>query len=194
MAVPSIPADDSDGNDWNATKVNIIYDHIAWWHGNAGGTGARPYFKGRAWSASGNGNYEADDNTTMTFGFGSAGAFNDTPISNVGGWTVASADADPESLVVPEAGIYMFVVFAEFENPAGHVGRREAALLKDGALVLGSEARIDAGDTAAEVAIPPFTVFADCAASAEIDVRIFQNSGANLTTTVYLTAIWMQST
>ena len=59
MAIPALPADDSDGNDWTAAKVNAIYDHIQLWRDT------RPLFNGQALAFS---------NATSTFevaGFGS---------------------------------------------------------------------------------------------------------------------------
>lgn len=197
MAVPSIPADVSTSGSISSSHMNSVLDHVAWWHGNAGGSGARPLFKGQAWSDVGNDvpPIGASNATNTTFGFGSAGSFQFTPIINVGGWTVASADADPESLVVPEAGVYWVSIFAEVGTGDAD-GYRQIRLMVDGSVTAhpGIEANHDNASTALINRIGASGVI-DVAANTELDVQVYQNSGASMDTIdVYLTAIWMQST
>ena len=115
MAIPALPADDSDGNDLNAAKVNAIYDLLQLFRDT------RPVFKGASRSSG----TSIADATTVEVGFGSvSGTFTNTPGINVGGFTVGSSiNGDSQyNLVIPEAGIYAGFWHVEWASHA--TGRR----------------------------------------------------------------------
>ena len=188
MAVPALPADDSAGNDWTAAKVNAIYDHLQWHRDTA------PVFKGLAWDGTGGlqSGVSGDiaTSTATTLGFGTGGSFDNTPIINVGGWTVQGSDSDPESLVVPDAGLYAVSVFCNWS--ADSVGTRSTQLLLNGSSVAGG--RVLGPPTASGAFIQNMTTIIDAAASDQLDVSVYQTSGSTLDATVYLTAHWIRST
>ena len=186
MAVPALPADDSAGNDWTAAKVNAIYDHLQWHRDTA------PVFKGLAWDGTQGDGVPGDiaTSTATTLGFGTGGSFENTPIINVGGWTVNAADADPESLVVPESGLYVVSVFCNWS--ADSVGTRSTQLLLNGSGVAGG--RVAGSSSPTGSTMQNLTTVLDLAANDELDVSANQGSGSTLAATVYLTAHWIRST
>ena len=105
MAVPALPADVSAGNTTSATHQNSILDHVQWWRDT------RPLFKGYMWDGVVSPANDIVTATNTTMGVGNAGAFAQiggfptNPLINVGSFTTQGSDADPESLVVPVAGI-----------------------------------------------------------------------------------------
>jgi len=186
MAVPALPADDSTGNDWTAAKVNAIYDHLQWHRDTA------PVFKGQAYARLGS-NPDPTDVLTATstmFGFGNAGSFENTPVINIGGWTVQGSDANPESLVVPESGIYVVSVFNDWESNSS--GYRSTQIILNGSSVSGG--RVLGAPSPSGSTMQNLTTVLDLAANDELDVSANQGSGSTLTATVYLTAHWIRST
>ncbi len=185
MAVPALPSDDSDANDWNASKVNVIYDHLQWWRDT------RPVFKGEMWSDVGAG-FDIDTSTTTTFGVGEAASFKTTPVLNIGSWTTQGSDADPESLVVPEAGVYRIGFACRWQSNA--TGYRQTRLLIDGSTQTESAHTIDTLPAAA-VHVTRGTDIYDLAAGAQLDLTLFHNQGGTLTMQeVFITCQWIQST
>ena len=185
MAVPALPSDDSDGNDWTAAKVNAIYDHVQWWRDT------RPLFKGQGTTTAG-----VAHATLFEVGMGSvSGTFEATPTTNVGGWTVStSANGDGEyNIEVPEAGIYEGFWHVDWQTFAN--GTRDIYPRLNSASISGSRASAHANTT--DVAIrqsAPFQV--DCAAGDELSVEIYETnaSTSGLTYTVWLSVKWVQST
>jgi len=128
--------------------------------------------------------------TATTLGFGTGGSFENTPIINVGGWTVNAADADPESLVVPESGLYVVSVFCNWS--ADSSGFRSTLILLNGSGVSGG--RVLGAPSPSGSTMQNLTTLLDLAANDELDVEVFQGSGSSLNVTVYLTAHWIRST
>lgn len=192
MAVPSIPADVSASASISSSHMNSVLDHVAWWHGNAGGSGARPLFKGQAWNGtSGAGqDIEVATGTNTTFGWGNATAFYFTPNINVASFTTQGSDADPESLVVPEAGIYRFDISCDYE--ANATGRRRCNLMVNGSAAVAAVFNIEAASASTTTVTGSGVV--DLAASDQIDLVLHQNSGSTLQATAHLTLMWVQST
>lgn len=112
MAIPSIPADVSAGNTTAASHMNSLLDVLAWLRNS------KPLWRGQAIGAGGaemsGASEDVANDTVTTLGFGLAGSLTAEDYS-VGTWTSASADSDPESLVVPEAGHYLIVVHTQWE-------------------------------------------------------------------------------
>jgi hypothetical protein len=181
MAVPALPSSETAGNVYTAAKVNAIYDHLQWHRDTA------PVFKGQAWKS----NFGlVSTSTTTTLGFGTGGSFENAPIINVGGWTVNAADADPESLVVPESGIYVVSVFNHWA--ANSSGVRSTQIFLNGSGVSGG--RVIGPPASTGVTMQNLTTVLDLAANDELDVSLHQSSGSTLAATVYLTAHWIRST
>ena len=181
MAVPALPSSETAGNVYTAAKVNTIRS-LQQWHRDTA-----PVFKGQAWDGTLN---QVATSTTTTFGFGSAGSFENTPIINVGGWTVQGSDSDPESLVVPESGIYVVSVFNHWA--ADSSGFRSTQIFLDGSGVSGGRVIGPAAPTG--VTMQNLTTVLDLAANDELDVSVNQSSGSTLAATVYLAAYWIRST
>lgn len=191
MAVPSVPSDDSDGNDWTASKVNVIYDHLGWHMTSA------PLFLGIGYTGVGvaptgfTGGMDVTTATNTTVGFGTGGTFANTPNINVGSWTVQGSDSDPESLVVPESGYYRISVYVEWEDNAAN--QRVAWLLKNGSLVSNMGSGLTYGSTAG-MAANSFSGLIDLTAGDQLDMRVWQNSGSTLEIRGYLHAEWVRAT
>lgn len=186
MAIPALPSDTSAGNTWSAAEVNAIYDHLQY-HRDT-----KPTFKGIAVGASGftmsSASADIANDTTTTLGFGIGGSFAATPTINIGSWAVNAADADPESVETPEAGMYLLVASTDWESDS--TGRRYTSIKRDGSSTPGSTAQVAAvGQTRYTVAM-----LADIASGVDLDVDVYQNSGGNLEVTVYLAAYWLVST
>lgn len=184
MAVPALPAALNTGDVVSNAWVDAVRDGMEW------NRDTRPIFKGEAWTEVISKTTSVLTSTTTTAGFGEAGSFGNTPDINVGGWTVNAADGNPESLVVPEAGIYLVTIHCDWA--ANTSNRRQSALLVNASAATTSRVRVEAG-TSSTTAYS-HSVLVDLAASDELDIQLFQDSGSTLTVTPYLTAIWMQST
>ena len=183
MTIPALPSDTSAGSTWTAAEVNAIYDLLALFRDG------RPIFKGGAIAAGPTTNVLTS--TATTFGFGVASAFSFTPVINVGGWTTKAADSDPESLVVPEAGIYQVTINVGWV--ANATGARQARVVVDGSVdntiysvTTPGQASFNGGNN--------LSGLLDLAANAELDISVWQNSGSTLAADCYLSAVWMQST
>ncbi len=185
MAIPSLPTALNTNDVINNSWVDAVRDVLELVRDT------RPMFKGQASGYSGGGSNELLNNTTTTFGFGEGGSFMNTPDINVGGWDVNSGDSDPESLVVPEAGIYLVTIWAQFSSD-DFDERRQTVLLVNGSAATASRARVDASPSS--TTNYSTTVLVDLAANDDLDIEAYQNSGSTLTLTTYLTAVWMQST
>ncbi len=184
MAVPALPGDDSDGNDWTAAKVNAIYDHVQWWRDT------RPLFKGSGYTDNGGSQLEVSTATNTTIGFGSGGSFATAPEINIGSWTVQASDADPESLVVPESGIYMISHVVEWEgNSTG---------LRFSQVVVGATPQTETKSTTSPDTVTNAgtgsTSYFDLASGAQLDLQVWQNSGTTIDAVGWITALWIQST
>jgi hypothetical protein len=181
MAVPALPSSETAGNVYTAAKVNAIYDHLQW-HRDTG-----PVFKGQAWKS----NFGlVSTSTTTTLGFGTGGSFENTPIINAGGWTVQGSDSDPESLVVPEPGLYAVTVQVRYGND--NTGYRRAALVINGTVETSIYTQVGAAPT--QDTFISASGIIDVAAGAQLDIQAYQNSGSSLASTVYLSAHWIRST
>ena len=183
MAIPALPSDDSDANDWNAAKVNAISDHLQLWRDT------RPLFKGVAVSGT------VATSTFVDWGHGTSSAtFQTAPITNVGSFAVSS-DANPDgryNVEVPEAGHYegtWHLVFA-----ADNAGLRRAdPQLNSSTITAASVLQISAGSALETRMSVPFEV--DCtAAGDELSVLVWQNSGSGSAVTAWLSVKWVQST
>ena len=187
MTVPALPATQSAGVATSAYANNIR--SLQQWHRDTA-----PVFKGLAWDGTSglqagvSGDFATATSTTV--GFGSAGSFENTPIINVGGWTVQGSDSDPESLVVPESGIYVVSVFNHWA--ADSSGFRSTQIFLDGSGVSGGRVIGPAAPTG--VTMQNLTTVLDLAANDELDVSVNQSSGSTLAATVYLAAYWIRST
>ena len=181
MAVPALPSSETAGNVYTAAKVNTIRS-LQQWHRDTA-----PVFKGQAWKSNFN---LVLTSTTTTLGFGSAGSFENTPVINVGGWTVNAADADPESLVVPESGIYHIDISISYA--ANNTGYRRCALLLNGSTVAGVYAQIQSAPT--NLTYMGISGIVDLTAGNQLDIQALQNSGSTLAATVFLSAHWIRST
>lgn len=175
----------SSGNVWTAARVNAIYDHLQWWRDT------RPVFRGQAWSNAGMSGIEISTATDTTMGFGTGGSFYTTPEINVGSWTVQGSDSDPESLVVPESGIYRVSVNVRWAAAAS--GERVARLIVNGSV----ENDIYSGlsyEAASFTAGNNCSGLIDVASGAQLDIGVWQNSGSTLDATATLHIDWVQST
>ncbi len=184
MAIPALPSDDSDGNDWNAAKVNAIYDHIQLWRDT------RPLFKGQHGTADAGAYATA---TTYELGHGTSSAtFLVTPLTNIGAFTVASvANGDSVyNIEVSEAGHFEGFWNVSFSADTG--GYRSVIPLLNSVTIVGSTVTADAMSGAATLISAPFEV--DCADNDELSVDIFQNSGNTLSVDAWLFVKWVQST
>jgi len=183
MAVPALPSSETAGNVYTAAKVNTIRS-LQQWHRDTA-----PVFKGQGYS-NGVNDVGVATATNTTVGFGQAGSFWATPDINVGGWTVQGSDSDPESLVVPESGIYVVSVFNHWA--ADSSGFRSTQIFLDGSGVSGGRVIGPAAPTG--VTMQNLTTVLDLAANDELDVSVNQSSGSTLAATVYLAAYWIRST
>ena len=187
MTVPALPATQSAGVATSAYANNIR--SLQQWHRDTA-----PVFKGLAWD--GTGGLQAGvsgdiaTSTATTLGFGDGGSFENTPVINVGGWTVQGSDSDPESLVVPESGIYAVSVFNNWA--ANSSGNRSTQIVLNGSGVSGGRVVGPAAPTG--VTMQNLTTVLDLAANDELDTALYQTSGSSLDATVYLTAHWIRST
>ena len=187
MTVPALPATQSAGVATSAYANNIR--SLQQWHRDTA-----PVFKGLAWDGTSglqagvSGEFATATNTTV--GFGSAGSFENTPVINVGGWTVNAADADPESLVVPESGIYHIDISISYA--ANNTGYRRCALLLNGSTVAGVYAQIQSAPT--NLTYMGISGIVDLTAGNQLDIQALQNSGSTLAATVFLSAHWIRST
>jgi hypothetical protein len=189
MAVPALPTALNAGDVVSNAWVDAVRDGLEFQRDT------RPVFKGQAMNGDAPAGSDADldvnDDTNTTFGFGRDSAFERTPITNVGGWATATADANPESLVVPEGGIYLVTTHSQFE--ANAVGYRQMQMRVGGSAQAASLAKINA--LSGGVTTLTQTFFLDASASDEWDLSIYQTGNAgSLSVTVFLSAIWMQST
>lgn len=187
MAVPSLPADVVTANTISSSHMNSVLDLQQWFRDTA------PVFRGQGWTqVSGTDPNEigVTTATNTTVGFGTAGSFKITPVINIGSWTVQGSDADPESLVVPEAGYYHITIFCEWE--ANATGYRQIRLLDGGAIVAAFSDKKDAAGSG--VTWQSVSGIVDLAASDQLDVQAYQNSGSQLDAKVFLTAHWIRST
>ena len=180
MTVPALPATQSPGVATSAYANDIR--SLQQWHRDTA-----PVFKGVAWTFNSS---LVLTSTATTLGFGDGGSFRNAPDINVGGWTVNAADADPESLVVPDAGLYVVSVFCNWS--ADSVGTRSTQLLLNGSGVAGG--RVAGSSSPTGSTMQNLTTVLDLAANDELDVSANQGSGSTLTATVYLTAHWIRST
>lgn len=184
MAVPSLPTALNTNDVVNDAWVDAVYDGLEW-HRDT-----KAIFEGEAWNGNQGAPIDVATATNTTFGFGSSGAFYNTPDQNVGTWTTKAADSDPESLVVPTAGLYLVFIHASWEANAS--GRRQTSLIINGSVLGRSRARIEAASSS--LTEYSHSVLADLAASDELDIDSYQDSGNTLELTAHLTAIWQQST
>ena len=146
----------------------------------------RPVFRGQAYYPTLN---EIPDASPQSAGFGVAGSFHYTPAVNVGGWTVNGADSDPESLVVPETGIYLLIGSAQWGASSGGFRQVWPVINSSGITALGSVHDVDTAINHQQ----QFSHVFDLTAGDELDLRFYQNSGSALTVTAYLSAIWLTS-
>ncbi len=185
MAIPALPADDSDSNDWNASKVNVVYDHLQLWRDT------RPLFKGQAHIFLAG---ELATSTTEEIGHGGISAtFEVTPTTNISAFTVASgANADGYyNIEVPEAGHYEGFWHVQFS--ANTSGYRQVSPELNSVAIPGSGMKLDALSSGVTWVQASFE--ADCtSAGDELSVSIFQSSGSSLAATTYLFVKWVQST
>ncbi len=178
MAVPALPGDDSDSNDWNAAKVNAIYDHLQWWRDT------RPLFIGRG--KVGNINNATDTDLSMSDG---SGNFLVTPTTNVGGFAASSSNAEVE---IPEAGIYQVDGYTRFA--ANTTGYRQISLDINGTTLVRSLVKNDAVATGVTPLI--FSVAVDLGTASDGLVIVgHQTSGGALNTSeLWMSIRWLQST
>ena len=187
MAIPSLPSDDSDGNDWTAAKVNAIYDHLELW------CDTRPLFKGEA--SNGSGTLTLTTSTFVEVSFGiSASTFDETPITNVGSFTVASgANADSYyNIEIPETGYYEGVWHVQFATHG--TGYRHVQPQRNSANIPGTRIRaISSGSAATTEISAPFAIDMT-GGSDDLSVEVWQDSGISLNYEAYLFVKWVQAT
>lgn len=178
MAVPSVPSDDSSGNVWTASKVNAIYDHLAWAHGTSGQAPLGKFWMNPSASTG------SSDEVNLS---GGTGTFNQTPRFNLGGFTAGTGgDA---GVYLPETGYYRATVHTDWANNS--TGRRQHWAQLEGVDINASYVAVDACATTNTRLSSTFTF--DATAGDEVSVFLFQNSGTSLTTTVHLELEWVRA-
>ena len=179
MAVPSLPSALNAGDFVSNAWVDAVRSNQAWFLDD------RPVFKGQATGAS---STTVGDSTATEFAFGQNGSFAFAPTINVGGWSLKTIEANPESLEVPESGIYLLTGSVTWTSNS--TGYRQMAVRDGGSGISGlgaiQDARVGSWQSVSGVA--------DLAAGDLLDFELYQSGGTGLVATVYLSAIWMQST
>ena len=197
MTVPSLPPTQS------AAVAPVSWPNdartmLGWFRDDA------PAFRHKAYARDASSNINrVEHNTLTTFGFGddtaaSPGWFY-TPGSGaaprsfvVGNWLPKVAEANPSSLLVPEAGIYWLKAWVEFSPSAA--GQFWVILMVNGsAITEGSSVNEAVSPTASTVRVETSDLL-DLSANDEIDIQVYQSTGSAITSVdVWLAADWRRA-
>lgn len=163
MTIPALPADDTDGQDWTAAKVNAVYDHLQLWRDNL------PVLR------------VGSTNQSIASSVTSYANLSDPPAVNNGGWTDTGTTYNGWN--VPESGVYRVTAHAIFT--AYSVGYRYVAIADESSARL-SAAVASLGD-GADTRINATDIFA-LTAGDEIGVLVYHTAGLALLVSTALMA------
>ncbi len=174
MAAPTVPSDDSDGNDWTAAKINAIYDHLSWWRDE------RPIIQVVA---------SISALATSTFDqipLSTGSGFTNAPTINIGSWV---HETSGDGILVPQNGLYQ--IHAQFSFEAiNTTGYRRGRVLDAGSSIGAADSTHEpvgsaALDTFHSVSIRSFT------ANDVVDLDVFQTSGQAMDIQGLIEMIWI---
>jgi len=183
VTVPALPADDSDGNDWTAAKVNAIYDHLEY-HRNDRNLIQHTIVADGTDMAT----IATATTTDIEFSDGS-GASQGTVGANVGPFTFGSGGV--KEILVPVAGVYWITAHAVWA--ADSTGIRTLALTDTGSPIASGTVVSDPIDTPINTAYQHVSTIQTYGSGDRMGVEVTQNSGSNVNVTVILSAFWVNS-
>ena len=184
MAVPSNPANLANGDTYPESFADDVRDLLVFFRDD------RPMLKLRANDSEGGATQTVATSTDAEAAFSDgAGNFLASETVNVGGFT--AGDSGDVGVYVPETGVYRFTAWASFD--ASTTGYRRLGLLDEGNLIAGSQTRVAAtGSATIDTDIHAESIHYFTAGD-EAGVQVYQNSGGNLSVTIYMTLEWLGS-